>query len=77
MQQHQQPQNLQLLQASNLEIDDDSDDDLSDLDLQQGYRRPKLVVDTNSDHVSDYVAIRLGVSREKAMQKYREIYTQA
>jgi hypothetical protein len=71
----QQPQNLQLLQASNSEIDEDDDsEDLSDLDFQQGYRRPKLVVDKEAE-LSDYIAIRLAVSRAKAMQKYREIYT--
>ena len=73
-QQHQQL-SLQSQQASNLEADEDDDyDDLSVIDFQQGYRRPKLVDDKETD-VSDYIAIRLAVSRAKAMQKYREIYT--
>ena len=72
--QHQQL-SLQSQQASNLEADEDDDyDDLSVIDFQQGYRRPKLVDDKETD-VSDYITIRLAVSRAKAMQKYREIYT--
>ena len=64
---------MQLASNSEIEEDDDSGN-LFDLDFQQGYRRPKLVADKETD-VSDYIAIRLAVSRAKAMQKYREIYT--
>ena len=43
-----------------------------ELDLQRGYGRPKLSKPFYDDEVSDYVAIRLALIREKALVKYRE-----
>jgi hypothetical protein len=67
-------------------IFDDSDDDggSDDPDYQRGYSRPKVhkvketVTDFDDDEpLSDYVTVRLAVARAKAMQKYREISSQA
>ena len=72
-QQHQLP--------SNLIIDDDDDDDgPEDLDCHRGYSRPKVYkveekVTDLDEPLSDYVTVRLAVARAKAMQKYRETYT--
>ena len=43
-----------------------------ELDLHRGYSRPKLSEPFFDDEVSDYVAIRLALIREKALQKYRD-----
>ena len=61
-------------QLSNLEIDD-NDDCIVDggQDLHRGYSRPKLV----HDDLSDYVKLRLLAARLKAMEKFREIHSQA
>lgn len=61
-------------QLSNLELDDeDYGGGSDDIDLHRGYNRPRLVtVDLDNDEVSDYVAQRLAIAREKAMQAYRE-----
>ena len=68
-----------LLAAVNL-VEDENDDlpGPSELDLQIAYTRPRLienrlVFDLN-DEVSDYVAARLALAREKAMEKYHEIW---
>ena len=77
--QHQLRQQHPLL--SNLIIEDDDDDDgPEDLDCHRAYGRPKVYkVDEQAvdldDSLSDYVLVRLAVSRAKALQKYREIYT--
>jgi hypothetical protein len=64
--------------------DNDDDDDSEELDYQRGYSRPKVhkvketVTDFDDDEpLSDYVTVRLAVARAKAMQKYREISSQA
>jgi len=69
-------------QPSNLIIDDDDDDDgPEDLDCHRSYSRPKVykviekVVDLGDDPLSDYVLVRLALSRAKALLKYRETYT--
>lgn len=69
---------------SNTIIDDDDDDDgPEELDFHRSYGRPKVykvdekVVDLDDEPLSDYVIVRLAVARAKAMQKYREIYTEA
>jgi hypothetical protein len=64
------PQHL----LSNLELDDDDyDSDSNDIDLHRGYNRLRLItVDFGNDDVSDYVAQRLQIAREKALQAYRE-----
>ena len=78
--QHQLRQQHPLL--SNLIIEDDDDDDgPEDLDCHRAYGRPKVykvdekVIDLGDDPLSDYVLVRLAVSRAKALTKYREIYT--
>lgn len=43
-----------------------------ELDLQRGYKKPKLSKPFFDDEVSDYVAIRLAVIRAKTLQKFRE-----
>jgi hypothetical protein len=64
---------LPQLQPSNLELDDEDLDIDPELDLHRSYYRPRLVtVDLNDDEVSDYVATKLALAREKAMQAYRE-----
>jgi hypothetical protein len=65
---------LPQLQPSNFELDDeDYDVGIDEIDLHRGYNRPKLVtVDLDDDEVSDYVAMRLALAREKAMKAYRE-----
>jgi hypothetical protein len=65
---------LPQLQLSNFEFDEeDYDVGIDDIDLHRGYSRPKLIiVDLDSDDVSDYVAIRLAIAREKALRAYRE-----
>jgi hypothetical protein len=64
------PQHL----LSNLELDDDDyDGGSNDIDLHRGYNRLRLItVDFDNDEVSDYVATKLALAREKAMQAYRE-----
>jgi hypothetical protein len=65
---------LPQLQPSNFELNDDELDLDPELDLHRSYIRPRLItVDLDDDdEVSDYVAIRLAIAREKAMQAYRE-----
>jgi hypothetical protein len=68
---------------SNTIIDDDDDDDSpDDLDYHCGFSRPKVykVKETVTDFddnepLSDYVTVRLAVSRAKALLKYRDSYT--
>jgi len=69
---------------SNTIIDDDDDDDGPDyLDYHRAYGRPKVykveetVTDSDDQPLSDYVTVRLALSRAKALTKYREIYTMA
>ena len=67
-------QQLQLhQQASNLVVDEDEDDntELDDLDYHTGRKRPELV----DDELSPYIIDRLAVAREKAMERYRELWT--
>jgi hypothetical protein len=61
-------------QLSNFEFDDEDYDTGSDeIDLHRSYNRPRLVVvDFDNDEVSDYVAQRLQIARERALQAYRE-----
>jgi hypothetical protein len=61
-------------QLSNFELDDeDYDGGSDDIDLHRGYTRPRLItVDLDNDDVSDYVARRLALAREKAMRAYYE-----
>ena len=60
-------------QANNLEIDDTEDDDteLDDLDFHIGRKSPELV----DDELSPYIIDRLALAREKAMERYRELWT--
>ena len=67
---------------SNTIIDEDDDDGgPEELDYHRAYGRPKVcyVDETgkNSDDqpLSDYVTVRLALSRAKALLKYRETYT--
>jgi hypothetical protein len=60
-------------QLSNLEFNDDELDLDPELDLHRSYNRPRLItVEFDNDDVSDYVALRLAIAREKAMLAYRE-----
>jgi hypothetical protein len=60
-------------QLSNFEFDDDELDLDPELDLHRSYNRPRLItVELDNDDVSDYVALRLAIAREKAMLAYRE-----
>jgi len=60
-------------QLSNLELDDEELDFNPELDLYRNYNRLRLVTDDlDNDEVSDYVATKLALAREKAMQAYRE-----
>lgn len=60
-------------QPSNFELDNEVCDVESDVELHRSYCKPKLVtVDLDDDEVSDYVAMRLALAREKAMQAYYE-----
>jgi hypothetical protein len=64
---------LPQLQLSNFELDDEGLDLDPELDLHRSYNRPRLVVvDFDNDDVSDYVALRLAIAREKALKAYRE-----
>jgi hypothetical protein len=51
------------------------------LDYHRAYGRPKVyyvdekVIDLGDDPLSDYVTVRLALSRAKALLKYRETYT--
>jgi len=62
----------QTLRKSDLDDEDYGPAGPDELDLQRGYGRPKLSKPFYDDGVSDYVAIRLALIREKALQKYRE-----
>lgn len=60
---------------TNHAIDDCEVDNISDLDLQIGYRRPELVDDADSDsELSDYVKQRLATAREAALSRFREVH---
>jgi hypothetical protein len=60
-------------QLSNFEFNDEELDFDPGLDLHRSYNRPRLItVDFDNDDVSDYVAQRLQIAREKALQAYRE-----
>jgi hypothetical protein len=60
-------------QLSNLELTDEGYDSETEVELYRSYNRFRLVtVDLDDDEVSDYVAIRLALAREKAMQAYRK-----
>jgi hypothetical protein len=61
-------------QPSNFEVEDeDYDGGSDDIDLHRGYNRPKIItVDLDDDDVSDYVAQRLQLARERALEAYRE-----
>jgi hypothetical protein len=60
-------------QPSNFELDDEDIDLDPELDLYRNYNRLRLVtVDLDDDEVSDYVAQRLQIAREKAMMAYKE-----
>ena len=78
--QHQHRQQYPLLSNTTIEEDDD-DDGPEDLDYHRAYGRPKVykvdeqVVDLGDDPLSDYVLVRLALSRAKALLKYRETYT--
>jgi hypothetical protein len=61
-----------LKKVSDLDDEDYGPAGPDELDLQRGYSRPKLSKPFYDDEVSDYVAIRLALIREKALQKYRE-----
>ena len=61
-----------LRKLSDLDDEDYGPPGPDELDLHQSYRRPKLSKPFYDDGVSDYVAIRLALIREKALQKYRE-----
>jgi hypothetical protein len=64
---------LPQLQPSNFELDDEGLDLDPGLDLYRNYNRLRIVtVELDDDEVSDYVATRLALAREKAMQAYRE-----
>ena len=70
-------QQLQLhQQASNLVIDDDEDDstELDNLDYHRGRERPAIVYDFDHDTLSPYIIDRLAAAREKAMERYREVW---
>ena len=67
---------------SNTIIDEDDDDGgPEELDYHRAYGRPKvcyvdeIVTDLDDQPLSDYVTVRLALSRAKALLKYRETYT--
>ena len=69
-------------QLSNTIIDEDDDDGgPEELDYHRAYGRPKVyyvdekVIDLGDEPLSDYVTVRLALSRAKALTKYRETYT--
>ena len=78
--QNQQRQQYPLLSNTTIEEDDD-DDGPEELDYHRAYGRPKVysvdekVIDLGDDPLSDYVTVRLALSRAKALLKYRETYT--
>jgi hypothetical protein len=66
---------LPQLQPSNFELCDEGYDSENEVELHRSYNRPRLITvdfNENDDEVSDYVATRLALAREKAMQAYRE-----
>jgi hypothetical protein len=66
---------LPQLQLSNFELDDEDYDIETDVELHRSYNRPRLVevnLEEDDDEVSDYVAMRLALAREKAMKAYYE-----
>jgi hypothetical protein len=70
------------LQQNNTIIEEDDDDGgPEELDYHRSYSRPKIcyvdetVIDSDDQPLSDYVTVRLAVSRAKALLKYRETYT--
>ena len=77
-------QSQQQPQLSNTIIEEDDDDGgPEELDYHRAYGRPKVcyvdeqITDFDDEPLSDYVTVQLAVAREKAMQKYREIYNEA
>lgn len=64
---------LILSRASDLDDEDYGPPGPDELDLQRGFKRPKLSKPFIDDEVSDYVTVRLAVIRAKALQKHREI----
>jgi hypothetical protein len=69
-----------LLSNTIIEEDDDNDGP-EELDYHRAYGRPKVyyvdetVIDLGDQPLSDYVTVRLTLSRAKALLKYRETYT--
>ena len=75
-------QSQQQPQLSNTIIQEDDDDGgPEELDYHRAYGRPKVyyvdetVTDLDDEPLSDYVTVRLALSRAKALLKYRETYT--
>jgi len=75
-------QSQQRPQLSNTIIEEDDDDGgPEELDYHRAYGRPKVyyvdetVTDSDDQPLSDYVTVRLALSRAKALLKYRETYT--
>lgn len=63
---------------NNFDDEDDTPAGPDELTVHRGYGRPKIVHENdNSDELSPYVQIRLLIARMKAINKYREIYSQA
>ena len=71
---------LSQLRSNPFTLDDDDDDNGSDsVDLQVGFRRPKIssmlghdgILD--QDNLSDHAIVRLAVARARAMERYHEI----
>jgi hypothetical protein len=56
--------------VSLISMDDEDDDDADILDLQVGYRRPRIIEDDDIE-LSDYVKLRLAIARARAMEIYR------
>jgi hypothetical protein len=65
---------LQLSKA--IDADDDDDDDDFDVIAQVAYRNPRLSAKRKpvEDDVSDEIAKRLQLAREKALDKFREVW---
>jgi hypothetical protein len=60
------------------DLNDDENDDApgpDELDLQDLFRRPRVVETPHDDDaISDYAMVRLAVARARAMQKYTEVW---
>jgi len=71
---------LSLQRSNPSKLDDSDDDGYDDTDLHVAYRRPNLVpcddncYDHDEDELSDYVLVRLALSRAKALARYRTLH---